>query len=176
MANLTRSWRAVAGRRRARSRVTVSRATGPLLLDRMLADARQDAALASSALTESLRSDSRAVIADKPGMLADHDAVGAAEQPRVERLIGALVLEQAVDMDAEFVGEDVLADDRLVERNGCGGRGRDDGCDIVELGQDNAGVAAIKLLQRDRDLFQRRVAGALAEPDHGDGGMASRRP
>ena len=55
-------------------------------------------------------------------MLADHDAIRAAEQQRIERLVGALILQQAVDMDAGFVGEDVVSDNGLVERNGARGR------------------------------------------------------
>ncbi len=71
-------------------------------------------------------------------------------------------------MDAGFVGEDMFADDRLVERNGARrGRG-DDGGDVAEFGQHDAGFAPVQLPERDSDLFERRVAGALAEPDHGD--------
>ena len=46
----------------------------------------------------------------KSGMLADHDTIGAAEQARIQRLIGALVLQQAVDVNTRFMGEDVLAE------------------------------------------------------------------
>src|SRR5271167_3656016 len=51
------------------------------------------------------------------GVLADDDAIRSAEQQRVERLVGALVLQQSIDMDARFVGEDMLTNDGLVERD-----------------------------------------------------------
>src|SRR6266436_7213746 len=104
-------------------------------------------------------------------MLADDDAIGPAEQHRVERLIGALVLQQSIDMDTGFMGEDMLADDRLVERNAARrGRG-DDGGDVTELGQYDTGLSAVQLPESDRDFLQRRIARAFAKPYHGDRGM-----
>ena len=67
-------------------------------------------------------------------MLADDEVIRAAEQHRIERLIGALVLQEAVDMDAEFVGEHMVSDDRLVDRDGARRRGGDDRRDVAELG------------------------------------------
>ena len=66
-------------------------------------------------------------------MLADDDMVGTAEQRGIERLIGVPVLQQPVDMDAGFVGEDVLTDDCLVERNDPHRGGGDDRRDIDEF-------------------------------------------
>ena len=127
---------------------------------------RSSSALADKLQVRQQRGDRR-----QAGMLADHDAIRAAEQQRIERLVGALVLQQAVDMDAGFVGEDMVAHDGLVERNGARrGRG-DDGGDVAEFGQHDAGLAPVQLPERDRDFFERRVAGALAKTDHGDRGM-----
>ena len=66
-------------------------------------------------------------------MFADDEVMRPAEQHRIERLIGAPVLQQAVDMDTQLVGEDMIADDRLVERDRPRGRGGDDGCYIAQF-------------------------------------------
>ena len=69
------------------------------------------------------------------------------------------------------MGEYMLADDRLVERDAARrGRG-DDGGDVAELGQYDTGFSAVQLPERHRDFLQRRIARALAQPDHGDRGM-----
>src|SRR5271157_5272156 len=69
------------------------------------------------------------------------------------------------------MGEDMFADDGLVERNAARRRCCDDGGDIPKFGQHYACFSPVQLPESDRDLLKRRVTGALAEPDHGNRGV-----
>ena len=69
------------------------------------------------------------------------------------------------------MGENVIADNCLVDGNRTHCRSRDDCRYVGELGQHHPGLASIELGQRYCDLLQRRVAGTLTEPDHRHRGM-----
>lgn len=75
-------------------------------------------------------------------------------------------------MNAGFVGQYMFTDDRLVQRNRACSRGCHQRGDILEFRQHDAGVTPVELFERDRDFFQRRIAGPLAEPDDGHRGVA----
>ena len=81
-------------------------------------------------------------------------------------LVGRALLEHAVLVDARLVGEGVAAHDRLVALDGQAGDRREHPADRVEpLGLD-AGRQAVVVepgLQGHDDLFERGVAGALAD-------------
>ena len=101
-------------------------------------------------------------------VLAEHEV--AARQADVlgpHDLVGRVVLEHAVLVDARFVRERVLADDRLVARNRHAGDARDQPRDVgysrlvwMPVSQVEERVAR---LQRHHDFLQRAVAGALAD-------------
>ncbi len=92
--------------------------------------------------------------------LADADALGRHD------LVGLGILQHAVLVDAALVREGVPADDRLVVLH----RERGDGRDALRGSRQHRGLDARRVradvaagLQRHDDLFQRRIAGALAD-------------
>ena len=101
------------------------------------------------------------------GVLAqDQVGLGDADLLGTHDLVGRALLEHAVLVDARLVGEGVAADDRLVALDGQAGDRRDHPADRVEpLGLDAGGQAVVvgPGLQRHDDLFERGVAGALAD-------------
>ena len=89
-----------------------------------------------------------------PDVLGPHD------------LVGAGVLQHAVLVDAALVGEGVLADDRLVELHRKAGDRRDVAAgagDVLGVDAGAEGQAVAAHLQRHDDLFERGVAGPLAD-------------
>ena len=109
-------------------------------------------------------------------MLADHDLMRAPEHARIEGFIGARILEQPIDVNAGFMGEDMFADDGLVERDRSPRRRGDERRDVTQFSKHDAGFIFVELTRRHGDFFERRIAGALAEPDHGDRRMRRARP
>ena len=85
---------------------------------------------------------------------------------RTHDFVGRVMLEHAVLVDARFVREGVLADDRLVARNRHADDVRQHARGRIEARGVDAGVEIeerIARLQRHDDFFERAVAGALAD-------------
>jgi len=102
------------------------------------------------------------------GVFPENDTAAIpAHESSGKRLVGPRVGQQPAHVNARFVREDAGAGDRLADRqrSACGSG--------YERGQfaESAGLHAAGLVQRhsqgDHDLFQRRIAGALAEPVDG---------
>ncbi len=100
-------------------------------------------------------------------VLAEHQiAVGQADILRTHDLVGHAVLQHAVLVYAGLVREGVLADHRLVARDGLAGDARDQAAHRIEAVGLDSGLQIEKLRargQRHDHLFQRAVAGALAD-------------
>ena len=102
--NLTRNWEApgsrtsrqIADSRRGRDRALVG--------DRVLAHAAKNCAQLVRRRRQLQVGEQTTVIADRPECLPMTIRLRAAEQHRIERLVGALVLQQAIDMDARIRG------------------------------------------------------------------------
>ena len=102
-------------------------------------------------------------------VLAEHDLRGfLADGGRVDDLVGLAVLHHAVLVDARLVLERVPADDRLVELHRVPGEPGDQARRARQLfavdGRLDVAEVVAARAQRHHDLFQRGVAGALAEP------------
>ena len=106
------------------------------------------------------------------GELADGErGPGQADRLRGHDLVGQRVLEHAVLVDARLVGEGVAADDRLVGLDDEAGQVADQAAGGRDLLRGHAAGEVRELrrprAQRHDDLFQRGVAGPLAEPVDG---------
>ena len=107
-----------------------------------------------------------------------HDQVGRAlaDILGLHDLVGFAILQHPVLVDAALVGEGVLADDRLVELHGEAGHRRDEAAGAGDVARVNVGLvgqAVAAHLQGHDDLFQRRVAGPLADAVDGALDLAS---
>ena len=100
-------------------------------------------------------------------MLAEDELVGRAPDVlRLHDLVGELLLEHAVLVDARLVGERVLADDGLVRLHVDAGDVREQPRGAEDLFRFHAGLGAEVVLagvQRHHDFFERGVAGPLAD-------------
>jgi hypothetical protein len=139
---------------------------GPLELDRRLAHQRQDAV---AVLLRQLQAELLELAVDgaRAGVLAHHDLPLESHVLRGEGLVVERVLDDAVGVDAALVGEDVGAHDALPRRDGPGRGGGDVLGQLTETARLQAHVHLAEVLERHHDLFERRVAGALAETVHG---------
>ncbi len=101
------------------------------------------------------------------GVLAQHQlALAQADGARVHDLVGALVLEHAILMDAGLVGEGVGADDGLVGLHHHAGVAADHVAAAVDLLGDDVAIDLVHLMagvEGHGDLFQAGVAGPLAD-------------
>ena len=102
------------------------------------------------------------------GVLAEHQvAVGEADVGGLHDLEGRSLLQQAGLVDARLVGEGVAADDRLVALHHVAGQVAHHAAGARDLlGLDDAGLGVEVVAaraQRHDDLFERGVAGALAD-------------
>ena len=100
-------------------------------------------------------------------VLAEHE-VGArhADVVRAHDLVGRVMLQHAVLVDAGLVRERVFADDRLVARNRHAGDAREQAARREQALRVDAGVQAedaLAHLERHHDFFERAVARALAD-------------
>ena len=108
------------------------------------------------------------------GVLAEDEAMLAADELRIEALVVVGMLEQAVDMNAGLVREGALADHALLPRHGATGSAGDRRGKRRKPSQIDAGFDAVALAQAKHDLFQRRIPRPLAESIHR--GIDVRRP
>lgn len=97
-----------------------------------------------------------------PGVLAQHQLVGAAQLLRIEGLIVPGVLEQPVDMDPRFMGEDAFADDALSCGNRTSGNFRDEPGKREESVGAHPAVDPAAVAEGGDDLFERGIARPLA--------------
>ena len=102
-----------------------------------------------------------------PAMLAQHDAVGGeADVGRVHDFIGFAVGEEAVLVDAAFMGEGVDPDDRLVARRRGVGHFAQDAAGLEQLGGVDVGGDPEQVgagLERHHHFLERAIAGAFAD-------------
>src|SRR5207248_2790900 len=102
-----------------------------------------------------------------PGVLAEDELVGRAPDVLgLPDLVGELLLEHAVLVNACLVGERVLADDGLVRLHVDAGDVREQPRGAEDLFRLHAGLGAEVVLasvQRHHDFFERGVAGPLAD-------------
>src|ERR1700687_4817434 len=100
-------------------------------------------------------------------MLAQHELVAAdADRFGPHDFIRQLILEDAVLMDASFVREGVVADDRFVCRHRESGDLREQAAGRIYLFGDQVGAQTEEVgarADRHRDFFHRRVAGTFAD-------------
>ena len=101
------------------------------------------------------------------GMPAEHQLLGLlADVLRPHDLVRARVLQDAVLVNAGFVGERVASDDGLVGLHGLVGEPREQLARLEEPGRLDPGLERQPILphaHRHHDLFERRVAGPLAD-------------
>ncbi|MNM89144.1 hypothetical protein D3C81_1013730 [compost metagenome] len=97
------------------------------------------------------------------GMLAQHQAVAAPQFVGVQPLVVAPVLEQAIDVDARLVGEHPGADHALLPGHLTSGGLLDQRRDRRDAARVDAGIDAVQMLEGQRALLQRRIAGTLAQ-------------
>ena len=103
------------------------------------------------------------------GVLAQHEPVAVqADRLRLHDLVGQLVLEHAVLVNAGLVCERVVADDRLVDRHRDAGDLRQKLAGRINLLADDVGLHVgehvLAGLDGHDDFFHGRVAGPLADP------------
>ena len=116
------------------------------------------------------------IVAQRPQLFAERVAAGVLAHHQVRAalpdilgphdLVGLGVLQHAVLMDAGLVGEGVLADDGFVELHRKAGDRRDVAAgagDVLGADLGAVGQPVTAHLQRHHHLFQRRVAGPLAD-------------
>lgn len=87
-----------------------------------------------SAVTESYNSDKSEVIAARPECLPITMRWERPSNPGSSAWIGGPVFYEPIDVDAGFMGKDMLADNRLVERNGAARCGCSGGREFFQFG------------------------------------------
>ena len=134
----------------------------PLELDGGLAHQREHAV---AVLLRELQPELLELAVDgaRAGVLAHDDLTLEPHVLGGERLVVERVLDDAVGVDAALVGEHVGADDALPRRDRPRRGRRDVLAELAEAARVQAHVDLAEVLERHDDLFERRVAGALAE-------------
>ncbi|KYK44236.1 hypothetical protein A1D31_37215 [Bradyrhizobium liaoningense] len=88
------------------------------------------------------------------------------------RLVGALVLQKAIEMNVGFIGKYMHSNDRVFNRNRTCGRGCYHRGDVLEFGEYDSCLAPIEPLECDRDVLEPCIPGSLAQCHDGHCSLA----